>query len=110
MGDSKIIHEERSQQESEIEAQHEYGEDEDDEEEEEQEDSDFDFGKAKMDYFKQRAKDILMNDEDVEYEGNAMQLGMCFKYLKNSIRNPVVVHASSEEKPHYLKMTFSTAR
>ena len=63
-----------------------------------------------MDYFKQRAKDILMNDEDVEYEGNAMQLGMCFKYLKNSIRNPVVVHASSEEKPHYLKMTFSTAR
>ena len=63
-----------------------------------------------MDYFKQRAKDILMNDEDVEYEGNAMQLGMCFKYLKNSIRNPVVVHAGSEEKPHYLKMTFSTAR
>jgi hypothetical protein len=39
-----------------------------------------------------------------------MQLGMCFKNLKNAIRNPVVVHAGSEQKPHYLKMTFSTCR
>ena len=63
-----------------------------------------------MDYFKQRAKDILMNEQDIEYDGIAMQLGMCFKNLKNAIRNPVVVHAGSEQKPNYLKMTFSTAR
>lgn len=73
-------------------------------------DANFDFGKAKMDYFKQRAKDILMNEGDMEYQGSAMQLGMCFKNLKNAIRNPVVVHAGSEQKPHYLKMTFSTCR
>jgi hypothetical protein len=47
-----------------------------DEEEEEDEnpemDPNFDFGKAKMDYFKQRAKDILMSENEIEYEGNAM--------------------------------------
>ena len=32
------------------------------EEEEEEEDSNFDFGKAKMDYFKKRAKEILMDE------------------------------------------------
>ncbi len=35
---------------------------------------------------------------------------MAFKNLKNAIRNPVVVHAGSEKKPNYLKMTFSTCR
>jgi hypothetical protein len=35
-------------------------------------DANFDFGKAKMDYFKQRAKDILMNESEIEYDGNAM--------------------------------------
>lgn len=83
---------------------------EDDEFEEEEMDANFDFGKAKMDYFKQRAKDILMNESEIEYEGNAMQLGACFKNLKNAIRNPIVVHGGSEKKPHYLKMTFSTCR
>jgi hypothetical protein len=87
---------------------------EEDEEEEEEDDMEmdvnFDFGKAKMDYFKQRAKDILMNESDIEYEGNAVQLGVCFKNLKNAIRNPIVVHGGSEKKPHYLKMTFSTCR
>lgn len=63
-----------------------------------------------MDYFKQRAKDILMGESDLEYDGNAMQMAMCFKNLKNAIRNPIVVHAGSEQKPHYLKMTFSTCR
>ena len=77
---------------------------------EEQLDANFDFGRAKMDYFKQRAKDILMSDTDLEYDGTAMQLGMCFKSLKNAIRNPLVVHGGSENKPHYLKMTFSTCR
>jgi len=51
-----------------------------------------------------------MSETDLEYEGNAMQLGMCFKNLKNAIRNPVVVHAGSEKQPNYWKMTFSTAR
>jgi hypothetical protein len=32
-------------------------------------DPNFDFGKAKMDYFKKRAKEILMNDNSLEYEG-----------------------------------------
>jgi len=55
MGDSKIIHEERSQQESEMEAvQEEIMGNNDDEEEENPDDLDvnFDFGRAKMDYFK----------------------------------------------------------
>lgn len=85
----------------------------DDEEEEDENpemDPNFDFGKAKMDYFKQRAKDILMSENEIEYDGNAMQLNLCFKNLKNAIKNPVVVHAGSEHKPNYLKMTFSTCR
>ena len=118
-GDSRIIHEERSQQESELDNVPENDEfegdggmmEEDDEFEEEMEmDANFDFGKAKMDYFKQRAKDILMNESEIEYEGNAIQLGVCFKNLKNAIRNPIVVHGGNEKKPHYLKMTFSTCR
>jgi hypothetical protein len=116
-GDSRIIHEERSQQESELDNvpendEFDQGEEMEDESEiEEMEmDANFDFGKAKMDYFKQRAKDILMNDNEIEYEGNGMQLGVCFKNLKNSIRNPIVVHGGNEKKPHYLKMTFSTCR
>ena len=106
-GDSKVIHEEHSENEFDGRP---LEEEEEEDEEEPEEDEDFDFGKAKMDYFKQRAKDILMNEEDIEYDGLATQLGMCFKNLKNAIRNPVVVHAGSDHKPHYLKMTFSTAR
>ena len=115
-GDSRIIHEERSQQESELDnvpENDEFNQAEEMEESEGEEmemDANFDFGKAKMDYFKQRAKDILMNESEIEYEGNAMQLGVCFKNLKNAIRNPIVVHGGSENKPHYLKMTFSTCR
>ena len=83
-GDSRIIHEERSQQESELENVPENDNEfdpaagmmEEEEEEEEEDDMEmdvnFDFGKAKMDYFKQRAKDILMNESDIEYEGNAV--------------------------------------
>jgi hypothetical protein len=51
-----------------------------------------------------------MSEADCEYDGNAMQLGMCFKNLKNAIRNPLVVHGGVENKPHYQKMTFSTSR
>ena len=98
MGDSKIIHEERSQQESEFDDPNDNsstpkGEQGNDGSEL---DANFDFGRAKMDYFKQRAKDILMSETDLEYDGHAMQMAMCFKNLKNSIRNPLVVHAGSE--------------
>ena len=37
-----------------------------------------------------------MGENDLEYDRNAMQLAMCFKNLKNAIRNPLVVHAGSE--------------
>jgi hypothetical protein len=112
MGDSKIIQEERSQQESEFDdPNNDDGESSPQNDEDKDEmDANFDFGRAKMDYFKQRAKDILMSDADLEYDGNAMQMAMCFKNLKNAIRNPVVVHAGMENQPHYWKMTFSTAR
>lgn len=73
-------------------------------------DENFDFGKAKMDYFKQKAKEILTNDKDLEYDGSALNLNMCFKNLKNALRNPVVVHTNGENKPNYLKMTFSMCR
>jgi hypothetical protein len=63
-----------------------------------------------MDYFKKKAKEILMNDREIEYEGNPLSINMCFKNLKNALRNPVVVHTGSEHKPNYLKMTFSMCR
>lgn len=66
-----------------------------------------------MDFFKKRAKEILMNEKDLEYEGNPLQLAQCFRNLKNSLRNPTVVHTTtnaSGEKPGYLKMTFSMCR
>ena len=46
-------------------------------------DENFDFGKAKLDYFKSRARDILLNDNDLEYDGNPISLNMCYKNLKN---------------------------
>jgi hypothetical protein len=32
-------------------------------------DPNFDFGKAKMDYFKKRAKEILINENPYDYDG-----------------------------------------
>jgi hypothetical protein len=64
-----------------------------------------------MDYFKKRAKEILMSDKDIEYEGNPLSLPNSYKNLKAALRNPVVIHSgSSETKPHYMKMTFSMCR
>lgn len=72
---------------------------------------DFDFGRAKLDFFKSKAREILLDDLDVEYEGQPHSLGTCYKHLKNSLRNPVVVHHNgSDQKPGYLKMTFSMMR
>lgn len=75
-------------------------------------DENFDFGRAKLDYFKSRAREILLTDNDVEYDVNTpISLNMCYKNLKNHLRNPIVVHnTGSEHKPGYLKMTFSMCR
>ena len=51
-----------------------------------------------------------MNEKDLEYEGNGLSLPNAFKNLKAALRNPVVVHASNENKPHYMKMTFAMCR
>lgn len=52
-----------------------------------------------------------MSDKDIEYEGTPLTLNMCYKNLKNSLRNPVVVHHNGrDQKPGYLKMTFSMCR
>lgn len=86
------------------------GDDEDD-----MDDGLFDFGKAKMDYFKKRAKEILTSDnksETTDFDPlPTFNLGNAYKNLKMALRNPVVVHSgSSETKPHYMKMTFSMCR
>ena len=73
-------------------------------------DEEFDFGRAKMDFFKKRARDILMGEQDMEYEGNPMPLGGAYKNLKHAIKNPSVVYTKMENKPHYMKMTFSMGR
>lgn len=48
----------------------------------ETEDENFDFGRAKLDYFKSRAREILLNDKDQEFE-HPISLNMCYKNLKN---------------------------
>ena len=76
-----------------------------------EEDDEFDFGKAKMDFFKKRARDILMDDADLEYEGNPMPLSGAYKNLKHAIKNPSVgTEGVAENKPNYMKMTFSMGR
>ena len=62
-------------------------------EEPEEDDNNFDFGRAKMDYFKKRAKEILMDENQFEYDGAPVPLPNAYKNLKNILRNPIVVHA-----------------
>ena len=99
MGSTKVIQEEHSQE----------SEEEPPQDSQEEDDENFDFGKAKMDYFKKRAKEILLGQKE-PYEGKPLPLNICFKNLKNILRNPVVVHTDGESKPNYLKMTFSMCR
>ena len=40
----------------------------------EEEEDDFDFGKAKMDFFKKRAREILQNENDFEYSGKPYKI------------------------------------
>jgi len=75
-----------------------------------EDDEEFDFGRAKMDFFKKRAREILMNEQDLEYEGMPMPLGGAYKSLKHAVKNPSVVYSKLENKPNYMKMTFSMGR
>jgi hypothetical protein len=63
-----------------------------------------------MDFFKKRAREILMNEQEMEYEGVPMPLSGAYKNLKHAIKNPAVVYTKMENKPHYMKMTFSQGR
>ena len=58
---------------------------------EEDEDDNFDFGKAKMDFFKKRSREILMNENDLEYTGKPYKLDQAYKNLKNALKNPLIV-------------------
>ena len=76
----------------------------------EEDDEEFDFGRAKMDFFKKRAREILMDEQEMEYEGKPMPLSGAYKNLKHAVKNPSVVYTKLEQKPHYMKMTFSQGR
>ena len=63
-----------------------------------------------MDFFKKRARDILMSEQEMEYEGIPMPLSGAYKTLKHSIKNPAIVYSKIDNKPGYMKMTFSQGR
>lgn len=79
-----------------------------------------------MDFFKQRARQILIeevNPEDFQYEyeqefvdemaydGKPLPLKLCYQQLKNILRRPLPnVGKASETVPGYMKMTFATSR
>lgn len=58
-----------------------------------EEDEEFDFGEAKMEFFKKRARDILMAEADMEYEGAPMPLGHAYKALKSAVKNPAITYS-----------------
>ena len=61
-----------------------------------------------MEHFKGRAREVLLNEYDLEYE-NALDLPGAYKALKGILKNPPVVH-SKRPLANYMKMTFSTSR
>ena len=76
-----------------------------------------------MDFFKQKARLILIEQaaadhgysqpgsEDKAYDGQPLQLKICYQQLKNIISRPAVSYsASTQDKPHYMKMTFAMNR
>jgi len=63
-----------------------------------------------MDFFKKRAREILMNEADMEYDGIPMPLSNAYKNLKHNVKNPSTVYSKHEGKPNYMKMTFSMGR
>jgi hypothetical protein len=48
-----------------------------------------------MDFFKKRAREILMSENDLEYTGKPYKLDQAYKNLKNAVKNPIVVHTSA---------------
>ena len=46
----------------------------------------------------------------MEYEGKPMPLAGAYKNLKHAVKNPSVVYTKLDQKPHYMKMTFSQGR
>lgn len=45
------------------------------------------------------------------YDGQPLTLKICYQQLKNIIRRPAVSYSTStQEKPHYMKMTFAMSR
>lgn len=67
-----------------------------------------DFGKAKMDEFKKQANQLLLNENEAEYE-TPLDLPGAYKVLKSLIKNPVIVHSKRPNKG-YMKQTFATSR
>jgi len=63
-----------------------------------------------MEYFKKRAREILITENEPLKNNSTLGLPSAYKNLKAALRNPVVVHASTHEKPHYMKTTFSMCR
>jgi hypothetical protein len=86
----------------------------------------FDFGGAKMDFFKIRARQILIEQASPEnynynedfniemaYEGKPLPMKLCYQQLKNIMRRPAQSlgnNLTSGEQPGYLKTTFSCQR
>ena len=48
-----------------------------------------------------------MNNNEMEYEGVPMPLSGAYKALKQAIKNPSILYSQADEKPGYMKMTFS---
>ena len=69
-----------------------------------------------MDFFKQRARQILLGPtaEEIEekaYEGNPLPLNVVYSSIKNLIKRPAVTYNhSTTDQPHYMKMTFAMSR
>ena len=51
-----------------------------------------------------------MNNNEMEYEGVPMPLSGAYKALKQAIKNPSILYSQADEKPGYMKMTFSQGR
>ena len=63
-----------------------------------------------MEFFKKRAREILTSSNEMEYEGVPMPLSGAYKALKQAIKNPSILYSQADEKPGYMKMTFSQGR
>ena len=51
-----------------------------------------------------------MDEQEMEYEGKPMPLAGAYKNLKHAVKNPSVIYTKLEQKPHYMKTTFSQGR